>query len=156
MFPHREKKAQRSLIIYTASFLHYFIMNSNDMHFNGRCRIRRFSYFRTRLRALNAHLPTPASDMSRNVLHLLSPCVTVIVRIIIEYFIGLANVIQISFRLQQTFASCSFLRYFFYKKHSRRLNLSGITVSTLTEIKAYGNLKAFFLFTFSEIECLAC
>lgn len=75
------------------------------MQFNGRCSIRLLSYFRTRLRALNAHLPTPASDMSRNGLHLLFSCVTVIVRIIIEYFIGLANVIQISFRLRQTFAS---------------------------------------------------
>lgn len=111
--------------------LDYFIMDSSGMQFNGRCSIRLLSYFRTRLRALNAHLPTPASDMSRNGLHLLFSCVTVIVRIIIEYFIGLANVIQISFRLRQTFASsfCNGVT-FFSNEYLRRLKLSGIRMST--------------------------
>lgn len=125
-----EKKVQCKFIINAVRNLDYFIMDSRGMQFNSCCSIRLLSYFRTRLRALDAHLPTPASDMSWNGLYLLFPCVTVIVRIIIEYFIVLANVIQISFRLRQTFACCLCNGVSFCYKRLRRKKLSSIRMPT--------------------------
>lgn len=71
------------------------------MHFNGRCNVTTLMlscYFHSRLRALNAHLPTPASDMSSPVW---VPFIMPVCHCNCSN-IGLANVIQISFRLWLT------------------------------------------------------